>query len=292
MSLLALALALVPQDAPRLGPERVVLRTACGDLALAFYPDVAPKTVAQVLALARAGAYDGTKFRPAVTGYYLQALGHTSRSAPLPPSAAALVKRLPAEFGKVPHRRGELSMSRHENDPDSAETSFSIILGEQPGLDGRYTVFGRVERGDDVLALLERVAGTRPQFGLTIDRAEVLASAAELEGASLRGPSEPPLPSPERLGFLLACWGVLLAVGGAMAWLPARVLAPRTRTLVLVGVLVAAFPLFLVSLETAPASGVPLFSLAVFGGAVLFFRIMGRFEGPASKPSPPSSTAT
>ena len=48
--------------APTVGPDRIVLQTTAGDVVLELYPGVAPKTVAHVLALARAGAFDGMDF--------------------------------------------------------------------------------------------------------------------------------------------------------------------------------------------------------------------------------------
>jgi peptidyl-prolyl cis-trans isomerase B (cyclophilin B) len=278
------------QEPPRLGDDRVVLRTPCGDLVLAFYPDVAPKTSAQVLALARAGAYDGTRFRPAAPGAYLQALGHATRSAPLPPEAAALVRRLPLESGVVRHRRGELSMSRSPEDAESAESSFSIILGDQPGYDGRYAVFGRVVEGWDVLTKIEGLAESRPQYSLPLLKAEVVA-AGKLDGVALAGPTDPPKPPEERLRWILVGWAILIGAGGAMAWLPRDWVASRTRTYVLIAVLIAAFPLFMISVRTAPEAGAPVFSTVVFCSAVVFFRIMARFEGPPP-PSRPSATAT
>jgi cyclophilin family peptidyl-prolyl cis-trans isomerase len=286
------ARASVPAEA--LSTERLVLRTDGGDLVVALYPDVAPKTVARVLELARAGAYDGTRFRPAVPGSYLQALGHSSKSTPLSPAQSALVRRLPAEFSRLPHRRGELSMAREPNDPDSAESSFSIMLGDRFELDERYTVFGRVVAGEDVLRHLERLADTRPQFGATLAKAEVQGGTPDL--AALRGPVSPPAASKTRLAALLAGWVFLLGVGGAMAWLPARCIPARTRTIVLVVVLIGMFPLFMASIEAIPSAADPAYGLAIFAAAVIFFRIMARFEGPSTKPPtppPPSSpTAT
>ena len=274
-----------------LGPDRIVFRTPCGDFAVAFYPGVAPKTSAQVLALARAGAYDGTKFRPAVPGSYLQALGHASRSAALSPEAAALVQRLPPELADLRHRRGELSMSRSPEDPDSAESSFSVILGEQPGFDGRYAIFGRVVAGHEVLAKIEAVAESRPQYSLPLIKAEVVAKEA-FDRAALAPPADPPKPPEQRLRWILAGWAILLAAGGAMAWLPRDWIPSRTRTYVLIAVLIAAFPLFMTSVQTAPEAGMPVFSAVVFCSAVVLFRIMARFEGPPPPPSRPSATAT
>ncbi|MFO0936678.1 MAG: peptidylprolyl isomerase [Gemmataceae bacterium] len=50
-----------------------------------------------------------------------------------------------------------LSMARMDNDPDSAQTSFSILLGDAPHLDGKYTVFGELSFGWDIVEMLGQV---------------------------------------------------------------------------------------------------------------------------------------
>jgi peptidyl-prolyl cis-trans isomerase B (cyclophilin B) len=60
------------------------------------------------------------------------------------------------EFTKTPHIRGVLSMAR-TSDPDSATTSFFIVLGTASHLDGKYTVFGKVVAGFEVLDQFEKL---------------------------------------------------------------------------------------------------------------------------------------
>jgi peptidyl-prolyl cis-trans isomerase B (cyclophilin B) len=61
-----------------------------------------------------------------------------------------------AEFNKKPHTRGVLSMAR-SNDPNSAGSQFFICHGEPRFLDGQYTAFGKLIKGDEVL---EKIANT------------------------------------------------------------------------------------------------------------------------------------
>ncbi|KQJ87901.1 hypothetical protein BRADI_4g14140v3 [Brachypodium distachyon] len=69
-------------------------------------------------------------------------------------------KSIVGEFSTVKHVRGILSMGRH-SDPDSGSSSFSILLGDAPHLDGQYAVFGRVTKGDNTLRKLERLPTRR-----------------------------------------------------------------------------------------------------------------------------------
>ncbi|KAH9709495.1 peptidyl-prolyl cis-trans isomerase CYP23 [Citrus sinensis] len=63
-------------------------------------------------------------------------------------------KTVIGEFSDVKHVRGILSMGRY-SDPNSAASSFSILLGDAPHLDGQYAVFGKVTKGDETLRTLE-----------------------------------------------------------------------------------------------------------------------------------------
>ena len=77
-----------------------------------------------------------------------------------------LVRRLKPEFSKTPHVKGILSMARYD-EPDTAETSFFICLGDAPTLDEQYTVFGKVVEGMDVLDRFQRSTSItrRPRNG-------------------------------------------------------------------------------------------------------------------------------
>ena len=57
---------------------------------------------------------------------------------------------LPAEFSKISHKRGILSMAR-STDPNSGGSQFFICAADAPHLDGQYTVFGQVIEGDNVI---------------------------------------------------------------------------------------------------------------------------------------------
>jgi cyclophilin family peptidyl-prolyl cis-trans isomerase len=75
------------------------------------------------------------------------------------------VSTVKAEFNDIPHERGIVSMARSQ-DPDSAGSQFFIVFDDNAStkaLDGRYTAFGRVISGMDVvdkIAALETVGGS------------------------------------------------------------------------------------------------------------------------------------
>jgi cyclophilin family peptidyl-prolyl cis-trans isomerase len=158
---------------PRLAEEKLVLRTIAGDLVLGLYPDVAPKHVAQLIRLVEAGIFDGTHFYRLHPGFVLQTSLASDRLVPLDPQQSACIQPLPAEFSELPHVRGALSMAHDDGQPNSAETSFSILLGDAPHLDRNYTIFGELLEGWDVIDEFLKVPSEsyQPAMRLTIHSA-------------------------------------------------------------------------------------------------------------------------
>ena len=135
--------------------EVAVITTTQGEMTLAFWPEVAPKTVENFKALARKGFYDGTAFHRIVKGFMVQGgdpltkdLRQESRWGTGDPGY-----KIKAEFSKKPHVRGVISMAR-SSDPDSAGSQFFICLADARFLDGQYTAIGQLIKGDDVLGKL------------------------------------------------------------------------------------------------------------------------------------------
>lgn len=138
----------------QLAAHRVVLETTVGPMTIAFERGVAPEHVRNFLQLAQAGVLDGTPFHRVVRGFVVQAGALTHRSAPLTEKQQKLVHNLQPEFNGTKHVRGIVSMARGD-DPASATTSFFIVTADAPSLDGKYTAFGRVVEGLDVLDRIE-----------------------------------------------------------------------------------------------------------------------------------------
>ena len=135
---------------------RAVLETSMGAITVEVLPDKAPEHVRNFLRLSKLGVYDGTAFHRVVPGFVVQTGSMTSRAAGLTARQQKAITRLQPEFNDTKHTRGIVSMARGD-DPASATTSFFIMLAPTPGLDGKYTVFGRVVGGLDVVEAIERV---------------------------------------------------------------------------------------------------------------------------------------
>lgn len=149
---------------------RAVLDTTHGRIAVDMYPDRAPNHVRNFLRLVDAGVYDGIAFHRVVPGFVIQSGHLPTRREPLTDRQQRFVRNLQPEFNDTPHVRGIVSMARLD-DPASASTSFFIVTGPAPALDGVYTVFGVVAAGLDVVARIEAA----PTEGETpVDRVEII----------------------------------------------------------------------------------------------------------------------
>ncbi|KAG2269282.1 hypothetical protein Bca4012_071579 [Brassica carinata] len=163
---------------PELGSARVMFQTSYGDIEFGFYPTVAPKTVDHIFKLVRLGGYNTNHIFRVDKGFVAQVADVASgRSAPMnEEQRKEAEKTIVGEFSDVKHVRGILSMGRYE-DPNSAESSFSMLLGDAPHLDRQYAVFGKVTKGDETLRKLEEVPTRREGiFVMPTERITILST--------------------------------------------------------------------------------------------------------------------
>jgi peptidyl-prolyl cis-trans isomerase B (cyclophilin B) len=132
--------------------ETAVIKTSAGEMRVELWADVAPKTVENFKTLAQKGFYDGTAFHRIVKGFMIQGGDPLTKEASREDEwgTGGPGHKIKAEFNDRPHVRGVISMAR-SNDPNSAGSQFFICLAEAKFLDQKYTAFGRLIAGDDVL---------------------------------------------------------------------------------------------------------------------------------------------
>ena len=166
--------AAAPQTSPGAGPV-IVLETSRGTIELETYPEEAPKTVAQIVGLVRRGFYDGLRFHRSDPGFLVQIGDPSSRdmsrrdfwgrgSSGTPIGVAEITK-------KRRNIRGAVAMAYAGSDPRAADSQFYILRRASPQLDPKYTVFGRVIKGIEVVD--------------TIEAADMLRKAAVREGPAV-----------------------------------------------------------------------------------------------------------
>ncbi|HTM31210.1 MAG TPA: peptidylprolyl isomerase [Vicinamibacterales bacterium] len=154
---------------------RAILETSMGEITVSFTPEKAPDHVRNFLRLAQSGVYDGMTFHRVVKGFVIQSGHLPTRKEPLGERQQSYIRPLKAEFNDQIHELGTLSMARTE-DPDSATSSFFLVTARAQALDGKYTVFGKVERGIEVVQKIEavQVNGETP-----VDRVELVRVRVE-----------------------------------------------------------------------------------------------------------------
>jgi peptidyl-prolyl cis-trans isomerase B (cyclophilin B) len=128
-----------------------------GDIVIELYPELAPETVKGFLRLARKGFYDGTTFHRVVPGFVIQGGDPLSKDDDRTNDGNGYAGRwLPDEFSDAPHLRGVVSMA-NTGLAGSASSQFFIVHQDSRQLDGKYSVFGRVVRGMDVVDAITQV---------------------------------------------------------------------------------------------------------------------------------------
>jgi len=127
------------------------LHTSMGEIDLRFFPEVAPNHVKNFIDLSEKGFYNGTKFHRVIEGFVIQGGDPNTVSGPRGTwGTGGSGKNVGAEFNKIHHGRGILSMAR-SRDINSASSQFFICVADVPSLDNQYTVFGDVTKGMDVV---------------------------------------------------------------------------------------------------------------------------------------------
>lgn len=126
------------------GKPIAVIVTEKGVIKFEFFEKDAPNTVKNFIKLAEKKFYNGLTFHRVEPGFVIQG-GDPNGNGTGGPGYT-----IKAEFNKKPHLEGTVAMARAAH-PDSAGSQFYICLAPQPFLDGKYTVFGQVIEGLDVV---------------------------------------------------------------------------------------------------------------------------------------------
>jgi peptidylprolyl isomerase len=142
-------------------PTMVIVMDA-GKIVIELRPDKAPRHVARIRELANSGFYDGLTVVRVAPGHVVQA------GDPKFDGTGGSGQTIKAEFSDLLHVRGAVGMARDE-DPDSADSQFYICLADRPHLDGKYTVFGQVVAG---MELLDTMAPGDGPMGFITNRAK------------------------------------------------------------------------------------------------------------------------
>jgi peptidyl-prolyl cis-trans isomerase B (cyclophilin B) len=153
----------------------VVLDTSKGVIEFETYPNEAPKTVAHILGLVKRGFYNGQRVHRVAPNFVVQFGDPQTRDMTKkeawgrgPGAGSGKPVGVAEPHKNRGHKLGSVAMA-HAGNPAQADSQMYITLRPTPELDGKYTVFGQVIAGMDVVRKIE--------IGDVIKKATVKAAA-------------------------------------------------------------------------------------------------------------------
>ena len=150
----------------------LVVSTNCGSFTVALDVSAAPNTTASLVALAKAGFFDGTVFHRIVPGFVIQGGDPTGTGQGGPGYTTVDRPRPDARY-----TRGVVAMAKTPGEaPGTAGSQFFVVTGADTGLPPDYAVVGRVLKGLDVVERIGRLgnpATEQPTRAVVIARVVV-----------------------------------------------------------------------------------------------------------------------
>lgn len=248
---------------------RIVISTSEGKILVALAPENAPQHVKEFLKALSAGDLVGANVVRVSPQYYAQIVAKLG---------TAQLAGLPVEHGKVGNVRGALSVY-DSGKPGDAPTLVFVVV-KSPQLDPDYTSVGFVEAGMSVVKGISNTATegdhspTRP---ITITEVHLATpkERALLRQAEVTTGSNDEATSLLAAVFIIACAAFVAAIISAFY---ERLGKQRAKSLALIVALLTFFAIWVAMGGTSHGHG--LVGVALFGGAIATFRLMGRFERP------------
>jgi cyclophilin family peptidyl-prolyl cis-trans isomerase len=202
--------------------KQAVVETSMGTFVVQLQPEKAPNHVAYMMKLAKEGAYAGTLFHRVIRYGIIQGGDPLSKD---PTKTAQLgtggMNQLKAEFSDDDYSRGAVAAVLAPGKPDSGGAQFFICVTDQKGLQGRYTVFGKVVDGMEIVEQISAVAANAN--GLPNTRVEI-------KSVTIRDTPPPPVVpfSTETVAELAQYRAVLQTTKGEIVLKMRPDLAPET----------------------------------------------------------------
>lgn len=157
--LILTAMASAQQKSPGAGPI-IVLETAKGTIEFETYPEEAPKTVARIVELVKKNFYTGLRFHRSEPNFVIQVGDPVTRDVSRQASWGRQSSGKPIGVAEITKKRrhvlGAVAMAYPGTDKLAADSQFFIMRRAAPEMDGKYTVFGKVLSGMDVVAKIQR----------------------------------------------------------------------------------------------------------------------------------------
>ncbi|HUQ33052.1 MAG TPA: peptidylprolyl isomerase [Pyrinomonadaceae bacterium] len=159
----------------QMASQCVRFETEAGAIEIEMLAEAAPETVRNFLNLTAIGAFDTTTFSRIVKDFVVQGGNLSTNQKWGLELAKRAARKIPDEPGYVKHVRGIVSMARPD-EPNSATTHFFILVGDAAQLDGKFSAFGRVTRGMEVVDAMNKAEadGEKPVKPVRLTHASVV----------------------------------------------------------------------------------------------------------------------
>ncbi len=125
--------------------KKAVIETDKGNIELVLFDKEAPNTVKNFEKLANSGFYNGLKFHRVIPNFVIQG------GCPRGDGTGGPGYTIKCETQGNPHKHGTGAISMAHAGKDTGGSQFFITHSPQPHLDGKHTVFGKVEKGMEVV---------------------------------------------------------------------------------------------------------------------------------------------
>jgi peptidyl-prolyl cis-trans isomerase B (cyclophilin B) len=176
-----------PLTVAEMSGKQAVVTTSKGAFVIDLRPDLAPNHVGYFIKLAREGAFNGTTLHRVIRLAIIQGGDPLSKD----PAKAKLYGTgglgvLAPEFSSERATRGAVAAVLQPNKPGSGGAQFFVCVTDQPALDGKYTIFGRVSEGLDIVQKISEAPAS--EDGIPAERIVI-------ESVAIRD-TPPPEPEP------------------------------------------------------------------------------------------------
>ncbi|MGV3615956.1 MAG: peptidylprolyl isomerase [Fimbriimonas sp.] len=129
-----------------------------GDFTIRFASDRAPRTTAHILKLVKSSFYDGQRFHrveKTPKPFLVQIGDPASKNNDLSGNGGSGAQIGYEESG-LPNVAGAVGLGHPVDEPSKGDSQFYVLLDNASFLDGKYTVFGQVVSGMDVVKKIQR----------------------------------------------------------------------------------------------------------------------------------------
>ena len=168
-------------------PEVTILMESGSRMIGKLYPEIAPNTVRNFIALANSGFYDGLIFHRVIPGFMIQGGDPEGTGMGGPGYSIKGEFKSNGFDNPLAHTLGVLSMARSMM-PNSAGSQFFIMVADAPHLDGDYAAFGKIT--DNVESAVKISQVPRDRFDRPLKDQKIASIRVETFGEEYEAPEK------------------------------------------------------------------------------------------------------